>query len=565
MGRFAAWLAAVLGGIALAIFATTPPSPKGGKIVPTAFSATRAMVDVRQIAGAPHPTGSAEDAKVRAYLVARLQALGMDVTTSSAGVVDARGTAKYTRWTGRKEPPKPLINLIGVLPGRDRSQPAVMLMAHHDTVWGSPGAADDTAGVAATLEVVRAIHTAGQPHRDLVVLFTDGEELGLQGARAFFADNPLRLKIGAIVNMEARGGGGRTAMFQTSPANGAAMALFARNVSRPSAGSLAVFLYRILPNDTDLTPTLKGPYTSYNFAFIGRSALYHSPRATPDRLDQGALQDMGDQVLGLTQGLLAAGSLPARAPDVVFFDLFGLGLAIYPAWVGWIVLGLAGIGLALVVRRNGSAGLRAGAARMTGLIALAAVLLYAFNWLSLKAGPPNYYDRLAAIPRLEVLALLVTSAAVALAMASWRPGRAGVVGAALPVMLLGIVAQALAPTAAYGVVVPLALVGLTLAIADRLGVVFGFGLLSVIGAVVTGYMLALAHQIMQGVGATLPMVAALPLAIAIFALLPLWPPMPRRTARLAAGLLLTAATGLALSIHFASLADTVAAYADTKH
>ena len=565
MGRFAAWLAAVLGGIALAIFATTPPSPKGGKIVPTAFSATRAMVDVRQIAGAPHPTGSAEDAKVRAYLVARLQALGMDVTTSSAGVVDARGTAKYTRWTGRKEPPKPLINLIGVLPGRDRSQPAVMLMAHHDTVWGSPGAADDTAGVAATLEVVRAIHTAGQPHRDLVVLFTDGEELGLQGARAFFADNPLRLKIGAIVNMEARGGGGRTAMFQTSPANGAAMALFARNVSRPSAGSLAVFLYRILPNDTDLTPTLKGPYTSYNFAFIGRSALYHSPRATPDRLDQGALQDMGDQVLGLTQGLLAAGSLPARAPDVVFFDLFGLGLAIYPAWVGWIVLGLAGIGLALVVRRNGSAGLRAGAARMTGLIALAAVLLYAFNWLSLKAGPPNYYDRLAAIPRLEVLALLVTSAAVALVMASWRPGRAGVVGAALPLMLLGIVAQALAPTAAYGVVVPLALVGLTLAIADRLGVVFGFGLLAVIGAVVTGYMLALAHQIMQGVGATLPMVAALPLAIAMLALLPLWPQMMRRTARITAGVLLLAATGLALSIHFTPLADTVATYADTKH
>jgi hypothetical protein len=353
-------------------------------------------------------------------------------------------------------------------------------------------------------------------------------------------------------------------MFQTSPANGAAMALFAEHVARPSAGSLAVFLYRILPNDTDLTPTLKGPYTSYNFAFIGRSGLYHSPRATPDRLDQGALQDMGDQVLGLTQGLLAADTLPARAPDVVFFDLFGLDLVIYPAWVGWIVLGLAGIGLALVVRRNGSAGLGAGAGRMTGLIGLAAVLLFAFNWLSLKSGPPNYYDRLAAIPRLEVLALLATSAVVALVMASWKPGKAGVVGTALPLLLLGIVAQALAPTAAYALVVPLALVGLSLAIADRLRVVLGFGLLAAIGALVSGYMLALAHQIMQGVGATLPMVTALPLAIAMLALLPLWPPMPRRTARLAASGLLIAATALALSIHFAPLADTVAAYADTK-
>jgi hypothetical protein len=565
MGRLAAWLAAVLGGIALAIFATTPPSPKGQSVAMTVFSAERAMVDVRQIAISPHPTGSAEDEKVRGYLAARMQALGMEVSASRGGLVDARGTAKYARWTGHAEPPKPLINLIGVLPGRDRSRPAVMLMAHHDTVWGSPGAADDTAGVAATLEVVRAIRTAGQPRRDLVVLFTDGEELGLQGARAFFAGNPLRQRIGAIVNMEARGGGGRTAMFQTSPGNGASMALFAQAVARPSAGSLAVFLYRNLPNDTDLTPTLKGPYTSYNFAFIGRSALYHSPRATPDRLDQGALQDMGDQVLGLTRGLLSADSIPSRAPDVVFFDLFGLGLMIYPAWVGWVLLGIAGLGLALVVRRNGGAGLGAGAARMTGLIGLSATLLWAFNQLTLKAGPTNYYDRLAAIPRLEALALLVTGGAVALVIGSWKPAKGGVAGAALPLLVLAIVAQALAPTAGYGLVVPLALVCLALAAADRLPVPVGLSLLAAFGALISGYMLALAHFIMQGVGSTLPMAAAMPLAVAMFALLPLWPALAPRVARLMAGVLLLAAAGLALSIHFAPLADTVAAYTDTKH
>ena len=523
------------------------------------------MGDVRLVASAPHPTGSVEDGRVRDYLVGRMQSLGMAVSISSAGVVDARGTAKYARWTGHVEPPKPLVNLIGVLPGRDHALPAVMLMAHHDTVWGSPGAADDTAGVAATLEVARAIRAAGQPQRDLVVMFTDGEELGLQGARAFFASNPLRQRIGAILNMEARGGGGRTAMFQTSPANGAAMALFAQNVARPSAGSLAVFLYRMLPNDTDLTPTLKGPYTSYNFAFIGRSALYHSPRATPDRLDQGALQDMGDQVLGLTQGLLSATSLPARAPDVVFFDLFGLKLVIYPAWAGWIMLGLASACLAVVARRSARAGLGAGAARMGALIGLAAVLLYAFNWISLKAGSPNYYDRLASIPRLEALAMLVACAAVALVMASWKPAKAGIVGAALPLLLLGLIAQALAPTAAYGLVVPLALVSFGLAAAERLPASFGLALIAAVGALVSGYMLALAHQMMQGVGATLPMVAALPLAIAMLALLPIWPHVARRTAHLAGCVLLLSAAGLALSIRFAPLADTVAAYTDTKH
>ena len=565
MGKFAAWLAAVLGGIVLAVFSTTPPSPKGRETAMTAFSAGRAMGDVRLVASAPHPTGSVQDGRVREYLVSRMQTLGMAVTASSSGWVDARGTAKYARWTGRAEQPKPLVNVIGVLPGRNRSLPAVMLMAHHDTVWGSPGAADDTAGVAATLEVARAIRAGGLSQRDLVVMFTDGEELGLQGARAFFANNALRQRIGAIINMEARGGGGRTAMFQTSPANGAAMALFAQNVARPSAGSLAVFLYRMLPNDTDLTPTLKGPYTSYNFAFIGRSALYHSPRATPDRLDQGALQDMGDQVLGLTQGLLSANSLPARAPDVVFFDLFGLTLVIYPAWAGWIMLGLAAACLVVVVRRNGRAGLGAGAARMAGLVGLAAVLLYAFNWLSLKAGTPNYYDRLASIPRLEALAMLVAGAAVALVMASWKPAKAGIVGAALPLLLLALIAQALAPIAAYGLVVPLALVSFGLAAAERLPVSFGLALIAAVGALVSGYMLALAHQIMQGVGATLPMVAAVPLAIAMLAFLPICPQMARRTAHVAGCVLLLSAAGLALSIRFAPLADTVAAYTDTKH
>ena len=40
-----------------------------------------------------------------------------------------------------------------------------------------------------------------------IVLLTDGEELGLQGAKQFFAGDPLLPRIGAIINMEARGGG----------------------------------------------------------------------------------------------------------------------------------------------------------------------------------------------------------------------------------------------------------------------------------------------------------------------------------------------------------------------
>ncbi|MFX9054231.1 M20/M25/M40 family metallo-hydrolase, partial [Acinetobacter baumannii] len=78
-------------------------------------------------------------------------------------------------------------NIIGVLQGTDPSLPAIALMAHSDSVPGSPGAADDAAGVSAVLEVVRALKAAGPHRRDVVVIITDGEEAGLLGARAFFA------------------------------------------------------------------------------------------------------------------------------------------------------------------------------------------------------------------------------------------------------------------------------------------------------------------------------------------------------------------------------------------
>ena len=48
------------------------------------------------------------------------------------------------------------------------------------------------------IETVRAMVARGAPARDVVVLFTDGEEAGLLGARAFFARDPLARHVGFI-------------------------------------------------------------------------------------------------------------------------------------------------------------------------------------------------------------------------------------------------------------------------------------------------------------------------------------------------------------------------------
>jgi len=564
MNRYWGLLAAVAGAIIVAVVATTPPGPASTAAPASDFSAARAMVDDRVIARAPHPTGSPENAEVRTYLLARLQALGLE-TSTPGGTMSADAAQRLDLWRGHAAPPPPLTNVLGILPGKDRALPAVLLMAHHDSVWGSPGAADDGAGVASTLEVVRAIKAAGQPRRDLMVLFTDGEELGLEGAMAFFANDPRRAHVGVIVNMETRGGGGRASMFETGSDNGAMMALFGSAVHRPVSTSLSVFIYKKLPNNTDYTIAKKRGYPGFNFAFIGRPSQYHSPTATPDALDQGALQDMGRQVLDLTRALLAAPALPGKAPDRVFFDAFGLIFLSYATWVGWLLLAIGALGYGAAAAGGARLGeVGRGVVMTLALLVAAGLLLFAVNVVSGGYGRTNYYDRLAAIPRLEVQALLLCLAAGALVwglIASARSVSAGLAaGMALPLFLLGLFAQATAPTAAFPIVVPLLLGGIAAAIGRFFGERIGAIVSVIVAALVGGYMLALGWQLIEAVGPGMPMAAALPLALAAVLAAPLVPAVTRHKAVKAAALLIVLALAVALWVRLDPIAPSIPPY-----
>ncbi len=311
----------------------TPPSPAPVNAAAAAFSADRAMADDRVIARTPHPMGSPANAAVRDYLLMRMAALGLSPQVQKTSSFHQRDAAIVG---GRVE------NLIGVLPGRDKELPALALMAHYDSVPASPGAADDAASVITALEVVRAIEADGrQPLRDVMVILTDGEEAGLLGAHGFFEQDPRARHVGFVINMEARGGGGRVQMFQTGDQNGGAIDMFRRDTPRPQATSLAGFIYQHMPNDTDFTVTRSAGIPGLNYAFIGRQFDYHSPSSTPDALDQGSVQDMGDQVLPVARDLANAASLPAKTPDVVYGGLLDLPLIAYAPTVGWLILALA--------------------------------------------------------------------------------------------------------------------------------------------------------------------------------------------------------------------------------
>jgi len=399
---------ALIAGFVIFYLGSVTPKPAPANAQANAFSAGRAFADVQAMGLVPHPLGSPANAHVRDYLVTRMQALGLSPQVQRGFAVEVHG---------------PLINggqvenVIGVLPGRNRSAPALALMAHHDSVPGSPGAADDTAGVASALEIVRALKTHGTPARDVMVVITDGEELGLLGARTFF-DSPLAAHVGYVINMETRGGGGKAIMFETAAQNGGDIALYRRTAVTPESNALTVFVYQHLPNDTDFTVAKQHGKVGLNYAFIGRQFDYHSPSSTPQALDIGSLQHMGQQVLPTAEAL-AFGPLPARAPDVVYGNvLFGLTLA-YPPWAGWLILAgcaaLIATGAVLARRREAFGWIDAARGIGAGLylIALSGVALELVRRATgVASGWMEYRPLLARFPTFEVMMLAAALAAL---------------------------------------------------------------------------------------------------------------------------------------------------------
>ena len=129
--------------------------------------------------------GTAGGAKARAWLEARLKALG-------AEPVSATGFARPFSFTTKAGAVTSGTNVLARCPGRRRNGPVVVVSAHYDHLGVRegqiyPGADDNASGVAMLLRVAQQCVTTPYAH-PLVLAFFDGEESGLQGAKAFLAD-----------------------------------------------------------------------------------------------------------------------------------------------------------------------------------------------------------------------------------------------------------------------------------------------------------------------------------------------------------------------------------------
>jgi hypothetical protein len=115
------------------------------------------------------------------------------------------------------------VNLVARIPGRVPGGPVLLLSAHSDHLGVRNGAVyngadDDASGCVALLAVAEQLRRT-PPRHDVLLVFFDAEEAGLQGARGFVAQPPVPLaRIALVVNadMVARQDGGALWVAGTS-------------------------------------------------------------------------------------------------------------------------------------------------------------------------------------------------------------------------------------------------------------------------------------------------------------------------------------------------------------
>ena len=292
------------------------------------FSSQRALTPLKEITKAPHYHGSEEHTRVGEYLVKELHALGLE-TEIQEGFVLNEG------WRGLDRPK----NIIGVWKGSGNGK-SLLLLSHYDSAKvPSYGASDAGSGVVTILESLRAYKAAGkQPKNDIVVLFSDAEEIGLDGAQLFVNEHELAKNAGLVLNFEARGSGGPSNMIlETNGGNANLVKAFVdANPEYPVASSLMYSIYKMLPNDTDSTVFREdGDIDSFFFAFIDDHYDYHTANDNFANLDRETLQHQGSYLLPLLKYFGDADLSTLKAEeDYVYVNAPFVKMITYPfSWI----------------------------------------------------------------------------------------------------------------------------------------------------------------------------------------------------------------------------------------
>ncbi|NNE95371.1 MAG: M28 family peptidase [Acidimicrobiales bacterium] len=431
---FVVGLTTALGvGIAPLLAASIEEDPTTGQ-----FGLDRAQAHIELLARRPHPIGSAANADVRDYLVDELIELGLEPETQTITAPDYYGSPNRT---------VEVTNVLARISGT-ASTGAVAIVAHFDTVPQTPGANDNSSGVAIALETARAV-LADEPLRnDVVVVLTDGEEPAPRfGSTAFVRSHPWAQEIGFVVNLEAIGPSGPSLVSDIHGPQSSVMEAYQEAVPVPVAYSFLTETTNLIGgSNTDFAPFRDADIPGVEFVYARGSSMYHTAADTPDTVSPKTLHAHGTNTLALVRHMAAA-DLDSLVEDggSTFFTVGRFHLVRYSNW--W-TLQLAAVNLIVLAwaaynHREPIGTLLVNSLRVLAT-AIAISLVLTIVWIPL-AGWRNTMGAGESYLYLVWLAALI-AAATGL---GWKALRGSIEAALLAWWVLGAVAAIAAPGMAY--------------------------------------------------------------------------------------------------------------------
>ena len=382
----------LLGILGFIFFTMMPQWTLNGNIPFSEFSTQRALEQVKNISQKPHFVGSENHDVVANYLVKELQNMGLETSIQEGFSFSDWGTLTKCK------------NILARIKGSN-SDKALLLLSHYDSAPHSfsHGASDAGSGVATILESVRAFTYNKTPHKnDIIILFSDAEELGLNGAALFVTQHSWAKDVGLVLNFEARGSSGPSYMLMETNAGNAGLVkeFAAANAKFPVSNSLLYSIYKMLPNDTDLTVFRKnGNIQGYNFAFIDGHYNYHTAQDDIDHLDKNTLTHQGEYLMPLLNYFSNAklNSTQATKDDVYFsipftFISYPFGWVLPMVIIAFLLLLIilfVGIGKRIIIGKE----IWRGFIPFLGSIIVSGLISF-FGWKLLLKVYPQYNDLL---------------------------------------------------------------------------------------------------------------------------------------------------------------------------
>ncbi|KAJ5803248.1 uncharacterized protein N7503_005698 [Penicillium pulvis] len=338
--------------------------PAAPRTSPKGLDLTEAWSDLQTLTEGFHPYNSHKNDEVRSWLLDRIDAIHSssvaeaavaNETTPEVFVFDDL-TSNLTSVDGQTGVYFEGNNILVYIRGWEDKQenwwetpgktPAgkggVLVNAHFDSVSTGYGATDDGVGVVTCLQLIRYFTTPEHaPRRGLVVLFNNGEEDYLNGARAY-SQHPMAKFAHTFVNLEGAGAGGRATLFRSSDTE--VTQAYAKSKS-PFGSVLSAngFQKGLVKSQTDYV-VFQGMLglRGLDVAFFEPRARYHTDQDDSRHTSMDSLWHMLSTAVASTQDLVSDSSdrfdghvrddglVPSgTGTDAVWFDLFGSTFAVF--------------------------------------------------------------------------------------------------------------------------------------------------------------------------------------------------------------------------------------------